>query len=277
MTFEYLDTDLWPAAEAVISNYKKKRYLLKKEKPLKETDSYRPSLIFGKRLSITEVVEIKSEYKIDGPFESFIQQCIAEQRPIKIWVCVPNNDEGDEPSIQVNEERKFRELGVGRFHYDGNEPKIMSQAVECHLRFVLPPGPRLVRYEQINEAINKFNEGRRIDAIRDMGELLEAAVTDLGICAAKKSGKFTLLGSATKFKEQDFEGKINKLGAGEAGVRVIEPVLKADLIASKNTRNLSDHPRNRVKRRELEEQCLAKMGEGVRLLRALARIKSQIR
>jgi len=275
MSFDLLDYTLWPAAEAVALHYKRRGFRKKIERPMQQDDNYRPTLIFEKRLFTVEVVEIKREFRIDKTLYDFIQQCLAQQRPVKIWICVPD-DEGNEPSIQVSEEKKFREKGVGRYYFDGSVVTEVQPAVECHLRFALPPGPKLIQQNRVNLAINKFNSGDRIGGIRDLGELLEEAVTNLGV-HAKRKGKFTMVKNIDVFTDADFEGQIIKLGAGAAGIRLLEPAMVTDVRAAKNTRNLSSHPRDRRKQRQLEEQYKTKMGESIRLLREIERIKQAIR
>jgi hypothetical protein len=273
--FSYLSEILWPAADALILKYKANGFHAKREQPIQKADEYRPTLIFEKRFAITEIVEIKQEYRIDGPLFDFIQKCLAEQRPVKIWICVSKHKDDEDPSIQVIEEKKFKSTGVGRYYYDNGGLSVLQDAVEFHLRVVLPPGIRLNEQKQIDNAIKKFNEGGRVDAIRDCGELLEDAVTKLGIYAINK-GKLTSI-NAQDFNQLDFEKKIDRLNIGAAGVRIIEEPMKIDLKAVKNTRNLSDHPRDRMKQKSFEEQCLSKMQESIRLLRDLERIKQSLR
>lgn len=275
MIFEYLDESLWPAADAIILHYQQKGFRVKVEKPLNEADNYRPTLIFEKRSYITEVVEIKQEYKVDRTLSEFVQKCLAEQRPVKIWVCVPDI-EGNEPSMTVKNETLFHQNGIGRYHFDGNQIEEMQIAVECHLRFVLPPGPVLPNQRDILSAIGKFNGGNRVDGVRDIGELLEAAITDLGVYAHRKN-RFSRCPSITDFTDKDFDGQVRKLGEGTGGIRILEPNTVTDIISAKNTRNLSHHPRDVRQKRQLDEQAKAKMSESIRLLRELSRIKNGIR
>ena len=273
--FSYLSETLWPVADALITEYQRNGFHTKREQPMQEDDEYRPTLTFEKRFATTEIIEIKQEYRIDGPLSDFIQRCLGEQRQVKIWVCVSKQEDDEDPSIHVNEEKKFKNTGVGRYYYDTYKLSILQPAVEFHLRVVLSPGMRLNKQKQVDDSIKKFNSGGRVDAIRDCGELLEDAVTKLGVHAINK-GKLTSI-NVQEFEDLSFDSKIDRLHMGAPGIRIIDDLTRTDLKALKNTRNLSEHPRDKRKQRSLEEQCLAKMQESIRLLREIERVKQSVR
>lgn len=270
--FEFLAEELWPIAEAILATYTRRRFKVEIEKALTPDSEYRPTFIFRKGYT-TEIIEVTKTLQIGLALDRFIEDCISRREPVSIWICVPASSE---PSRSIREEEKHRRQGIGIYYVNENkEAGLLQQAVECHMRFRPEPGPAITERidRKIREICSKFNSGStgRLDALRDLAELVESTVRGLGE-AAHRLGKLT---DIARFRQLDFAGKLNYLHHINQP-RIISTDLFNDLNSFRGARNLSDHPRTASEERRLATQFIERMAAGVRLLREIDAVKRQL-
>jgi hypothetical protein len=150
---------------------------------------------------------------------------------------------GEETEVALSAMTQLRKDGVGLLVRGGNGQ------FERHLkprnpRLRINPDPELKvgKYKtRIQAAFEKFNNGDRKDALRDMCEIGEEVTHRVGVKAAGKL-KLGATMNAVDFEEKDWNGQINLLAHPQGGgVGVIDTKLKDDLHSLRGGRNLMDH------------------------------------
>lgn len=140
--------------------------------------------------------------------------------------------------------------------------------------------------EKVNECIAKFNlphsflmpGNPRMDAARDMCEIVEGLTEELALTAVDKN---ILRLTERNVKSQDWSTQINTLASSKACVAGKTPVVdsrfKTDLQSFRGVRNLLDH-RVTSKQKEVErqQQLAERMMMGPRLVATLVRKKARL-
>lgn len=220
-------------------------------------------------------VEVRSSPSIDGYFEEFVRAALVNREGIAIYIAVPREKNGEEIALPASFVYNIRAYGVGLYLVFGGKLEENEKAVRCCLRFSIPPGRSVGKYQgELDQAVKKFNRGGNLDATRDLTETVEAAIGDLALKAASKR---LIAPTCEEVEAMGFEKRIDVLSAPNWGTpswaqtRFFDENLKLDLKSFKGARILSHHPRSRQAQASLETQYLERMEAGVRLLRETVR------
>ena len=271
MKFEYLSRDLWPIAKKVALYFKKRHYSIKAENPVGDAYRFAPTLVCRRRWE-TVVVEVRPAPSIDGPLKDFILAALGRREEVTVHVSLPREtSSGEEIALPVSFLDSLEQLGVGLLLVSQDEVTEHRKGAKCSLRFSIPQGRSLGKHkENVGNAVRKFNRGDTVDGLRDLTEIVEAAVEDLATRAAVRR---VIIPTEEDVANMDFEGMINVLGApqwqGHPQHRILDEYLKNDLRSFKGARNLGHHPRTKKEQKQLENQLLERTEASVRLLREL--------
>jgi len=273
MKFEILHKELWAIANAIIKYFKKRKvnkFLI--EKPLSDNYKFRPTISF-KNGGSTVVVEVKDRPLFQEYFEDFVKDCLVNRESLKIYMAFPHILGDAEISFSHSFLIKVKKYGIGILLVKDNSVIVDKEAVKCYMRIAWSELNSVPKH-RVYEIIDKFNEGRCIDAIRDITEAVEDEVDKLAIRAKKKK---KIRPTLSHIEGLNFESKINLLSApewkGRKQKRYFDEDLKNDLKSYKGTRNLSHHPRNKQEERKLEQQLLERMRMGIRLWQDVCKIQ----
>ncbi len=154
---------------------------------------------------------------------------------------------------------------------------------------IISPEPTLrfgLYSKKVKSCIAKFNSpcsflstnNPRLDAARDMCEIVEGLTEELAIYAVKKK-HITL--AEKDIMEKDWAGQINTLGSqnvcspGENAI--LNDLLKTDLHSFRGIRNLLDHKtRSRTQEIDRQQQLAERMMMGPRLIDRLVKMKRKL-
>ncbi len=177
--------------------------------------------------------------------------------------------------------RELKRHGVGLLlvDEDGTIQTVQQGQIFALLVPLTPTAPLSQLKKTICKLCERFNDGDRKDALRDLFELVERETDRLAVKAGQKGW---VRPSVKVLAKADWSTKIDILGsaAQATGARspLLESQLKIDLHSFRGARNLFDHPVRGVRaenRREL--QFHERMIQGPRLLSELLRLQRKVR
>ncbi|MFA5164298.1 MAG: hypothetical protein WC481_01870 [Candidatus Omnitrophota bacterium] len=236
------------------------------EKPFDRAASFRPTLIC-KKGNENIAIEIRNDPVFSEYFEDFVKDCLAERRPVKVYLAMPSILGEEEIALTHSFMSKANGYGVGVFLVHEKEVIEYIKSVKCNMR--IGPNDCIISSrgkDKILPIISRFNKGEPIDAIRDITELVENLVDNL---AKKASKKRKVVPRIKEVTDMNFETKINLLSAsdwhGKHQKKHFNEDFKSDLKSFKGARNLSHHPRDKVLSKKLEQQLIERMLMGTRL------------
>ena len=276
MKFEILNRELWPVAKETISFLKKKKFKkILKEKQLSPSYQFRPTII-GQKRGNTIVMEIAYKPTFQDYFEDFVKDCIRKREDVKIYMVFPQAVEDNEISYPHSFLAKVKEYGIGIIIVENKKVTIYKDAVKCHMRITRSELGTFTKHRHnIYTIVDKFNEGKFIDAIRDITELVEGEVRKLSLKAARKR---KIAAGLREIKRKSFAELINILSLRQYRSRrqkqYFDINLRDDLLSYKGARNLSHHPRSKREEKKLEAQCVERLRMGCRLTQEVANIKA---
>jgi hypothetical protein len=235
---------------------------------------YRTTLVASKG-ALRVLVEAQRTLSYSRALKELVSWIGARRHYAQFYIATVN-----EAVLQAGVLAELRKDGVGLFIVDEADAVTEHEKARNPALLVTPdPTLRYGNYEaEVKAAVRKFNETNRKDGLRDMCELVERAVTELGVTACRRS---RLKMPAETFQAKDLAGKINELARAEAYhseyTPVVTPELKDDLHSFRTARNLVDHPahgRRENARREM--QFADRMAMGPRLLAQLVSLKRTV-
>ena len=163
---------------------------------------------------------------------------------------------------------------------EGDDIEILVKAKNFSL--IVNPEPTLNFGKfttEVNKSLKKFNEVNRKDGLRDLCEVFECSIEDLGTKLCRK-GKFSSL-IENGFIAKKLIEKIDILASNKvysSSSAVIDDTLKTDLHAFRNARNLVDHKtKNKTEEVRRQTQYADKMMLGPRLIHELEKIRKKIK
>lgn len=177
--------------------------------------------------------------------------------------------------------RELKRFGVGLLLVD-EDGTIQTVQRGQIFALLVPPKPA-VPLGHLKRAIcmlcERFNDGDRKGALRDLFEFVERETDRLAIKASRKGW---VVRSEQDLSRADWSSKINILGSANqaTGARspLLESKLKDDLHSFRGARNLIDHPVSGVRAENRREvQFHERMIQGPRLLSELLRLQRKVR
>jgi hypothetical protein len=184
--------------------------------------------------------------------------------------------------------KQLNQTGVGLILVEDDlEPAIERSPKNPALIISPEPTLRFGPYEkEVKSCIAKFNSpcsflsdyNPRLDAARDMCEIVEGLTEELAIYAVKKK-HITL--TEKDIMEKDWAGQIDTLRSAKACAPGKSPILdeplKIDLHSFRGIRNLLDHKtRTRTQEIDRQQQLAERMMMGPRLVDRLVKMKRRI-
>ena len=260
----------------LVQHYKSRKYKILLEKPLHQDSPYRTSIILSKNDEIPILIEAQTKLYYHEGLRSLIEYNLRNRENCEVYIAVYSTS-----ILPAEHISKIKREGVGLiFLEENNEIATINQAKNFSL--IVTPDPNLIfgKYSlQVKGSIHKFNEVNRKDGLRDLFEVFESSVEDLGVKAIGKN-KFLSL-NELGFKKKDLNGRIDILGADDAyrsSQAIVDGILKTDLHSFRNARNLCDH-RVRSKKEEYRRQIQFpdKMMLGCRLIHELVELTKKIK
>jgi len=276
-----LPSKLWRTTEKLIKYYRGKGYAITQLASVHEHNGYRPHLICTKKYEKI-VIEVREKCVIEKPFENFVDKSQAHRVAIKIYFAVPEYIEEEETVISHAQRAKMTSAGIGLLVVKETEIIEDIGTISCNRRFALEPGTTLGKHaKSVEGAINKYNRGNCLDAVRDLCEEAEGATKDLALKAAKK-GKLAVTPQQIIDNEFDWAALITglsmKVWLGAQQTQIIKDTKFRNALNSfRDKRNLSDHHKTAKQLSDLDQQYPEAMLQGIRLLRELIKLNNKVK
>jgi len=275
MALDELSPELQEVARAIIAHYQTLGF----GPPEIDAEAWpgancRTTLLFRRRGAV-ELVEVRSTLKLEPFFGRFVSETVAGQRDVRLHVAVPHDDSAVVPVTTLD---SARTLGLGILSVRDGTVLVQQAAVNCSQRFPMPGRRGLGRHRTaIEDAVTKYNEGRRLDALRDVTDAFEDAIDSLGRLGITR-GKLAC--SAAEFATFDLEKRINQMAMtnfhGNTQTPLYDEPMRRDLLSFKGARNLGHHRRGRAENRRLNQQYAERMAMGIRLVGDIVAIQRQL-
>lgn len=257
--------------------YGSKKYKIYSEKPLEPDSPYRTTLIIRRNYETPILIEVQTKLYYHLGLKDLINYNIRNRKNCEVYIALDSNS--TLPSAE--QLAKVKKDGVGlTILGEDNNIEIMNKAKNFSLIVTPDPNLNFGKYStQVKDSINKFNEIDRKDGLRDLCEVFESVIEELGIKLIKKD-KFLSL-NESGFKAKNLSDRINILATDNAYKSkraIIDEILKIDLHSFRNGRNLCDH-KTKTKKEEYRRQIQFpdKMMLGCRLIHELRKIIQRIR
>lgn len=275
MRFELTPVEAQRPALAVVRHLRKRDMKVKIERTPWPEAPYRTTLV-GSRGGLHILVEAQGTLSYGRVLKELVTWLAAKRHYAEFYVATMSD-----AVLQAGVLEEMRRDGLGLLVVD--DAGIVSESQKArNPALIVTPEPTL-RFgdfkPEVAAAIQKFNETNRKDGLRDMCELVERLVEELGVAACKKGWLKIPEG---QFKAKDWASQINELARLEAFHPGHKPLLSAalkdDLHSFRGARNLVDHPaRTRRENKKREMQFAERMMQGPRLVAELASLKRKIR
>lgn len=278
MKFDLTPEEAWAVAEAAATYYADSGHTISIEETPWEDAPYVTTLVARRRVTTapTILIEAQSELDYTGSVRELMIYIQSESCHAEFYIAV-----GEDAVLHARTLSQLAREGVGLLLVDGDG----RVNVHRHARnpaLTVNPDPALRfgrRSQSIRDIFEKFNNGNRQDALRDMCELVEELTAQVGFTAIGR-GVLTI-------REQDFEGKnwndrINTLASNNV-TRTGQDALfnhrmTTDLHAFRNARNLVDHPPRSLRNKyERERQFVDKLLLGSRMVAELGSLRDRVR
>lgn len=275
MKFEFTPEEARTVAEAV------RRWLVKRTQKVSIETRMQPNApylttLLGKRGAALTLVEAQGSCKYDGALQRFATWLAAQRVYAELYLAT--SEDSDVPARILT---AIADDGVGLLLVDD------SMAVRCvknarNFALLVTPDPTLALGRQktvIRDLVDRFNEGDRKDALRDMCELVERE-TDRLIRLGVRKGWITV--AASRVDRMDWNKQINVLASSAqcapGKAVIISHAEKADFHSFRNARNLLDHKvKNKREEHRREQQFAERMMQGPRLMALLLAMQRRIR
>jgi len=273
MTFKLTPEEAQPLVNRIAKFYIKKGHVVKIEKPISFNAPYTPTII-AKKNHLQILIEVQSRLNYSDSIKSLAGWMAINRMCCELYLAL--EFDAVLSGAHLSESRKD---GVGILLVKDKDVESYQKAKNHALIVNLDPSFKFGKFASaVHQSIKKFNEVDRKDGLRDLCEIFETAIEELGLKLCKKN-KFKSL-DEKGFKRKTLEEQINILSTNNAylsGIAMIEESLKTDLHSFRNARNLLDHKvskSNELKRLRL---CVDKMLQGARLIDDLEKLKRQVR
>jgi hypothetical protein len=274
LRLDALPPELRAAAATVATYFETEAFRIFTERPVAPDAPLRTTLLCQRgRESI--LVEVQTRAHLGRAIEDLARWLDSTRQFSSLFLAVPITS--DVPGTLL---QKLKQYGVGLLLAD--ETRDVQELVRARVFSLLVPvvpnaalGPLSARVCALGQ---KFNDGDRKEALREMFDLVEL---ENGRLARRAATKNWITKSVTDVDAMDWSTWINVLAAPNcyAGSRrpLFDGKLKDDLHSFRGARNLIDHPapsRRADERRRL--QYHERMIQGPRILGELLRLKRRI-
>jgi len=240
---------------------------------------YRTTIIAKRAGFPTILVEVLLESVYPRQLRELRRWLFAEHLDVELYVSFSPESQG-----AVSTWSDLRSDGVGIIIVEKSGRKFSlrfeGKARNPALTIRSDPGVRLgVLAQKVGAAISKFNEVDRMDALRDMVEIVEGQTKELAILACRMGW---LRKDEYYVSRIDWLNLINHLAATDTYIGghgpLIDDNLKLDLQSFRGARNLFDHnARGRRKVAERQRQFFERMVQGPRLVHELLALCRKVR
>jgi hypothetical protein len=274
MKFTLTPVESQNIARAAAKHFIKKGFSVKSEKPLSDAAPYRTTLLAEKG-AYKILIEAQSNISYGERLIILAQYLFANRLNCGFYLAT-----NYECLIPLKIIGLLKRDGVGLLGVHGKDHvEHMHEARNPAL--VITPDPTLTygdKTSQVRKLIERFNQGERKDALRDMFELMEGFTEEVVLKAARK-------GYISKTRPEilalDWNNKIDILRAKSAkngNEPLISNTLRNDLHSFRSGRNLLDH-RAVGRHAEFQRECQFgdRMMTGARLVTELISAKNRLK
>ena len=275
MQFEDTLLELHGLARNIAREFERRSFRVLAERALGEHAPLRTTLL-GKKGEERVLVEVQSRLVFGSAIRDLALWLNRNREYASLYLATSS-----EAVIPGRLLRELKRHGVGLLlvDEDGTIQTIQRGQIFALLVPLTPAAPLSQLKKIICRLCERFNDGDRKDALRDLFELVERETDRLAVKAERKGWVSTRVDVLAK---ANWSTKINILGSADraTGTRspLLEPKLKDDLHSFRGARNLIDHPVSGARaenRREL--QFYERMIQGPRLLSELLRLQRKVR
>lgn len=273
LEYEFTPDDARPIADSVYQHFRNKGYKVFAEKAINDDAKYVTTL-FAKKNSSIILVEAQVTHNLTNNIRRFAEHLKGGHVNVEFYLAVD-----DSSSMDLSDLRELKRLGVGLFIIKDSDVELQNKAINPAYFVSIAPNLNYGKYKtEIKEMVEKFNEGNRKDALRDLCELGEK-LTDTIISKADSKGIVNV--SHVALEKLDWSNQIDILASSKNYVSgdalLVDKTMKADLDSFRVGRNLFDH-KTKTKAEELrrQNQYLDKMGLGLRVSSELVTIVNRL-
>lgn len=283
MKYIYTPEEVRPIADAIFKFMRHHGFDVSIEKPFCNDAPCTTTLIATKgRLAI--LLEAQHRLICDQYIKDLSHWLNSNRHNAELFIIADRNT----ASFSGDFLKQLNQTGVGLILVEDDlEPTIERSPKNPALIISPEPTLRFGPYEkEVKSCIAKFNSpcsflsdyNPRLDAARDMCEIVEGLTEELAICAVKKK-HITL--TENDIMEKDWAGQIDTLRSAKACAPGESPILdeplKIDLHSFRGIRNLLDHKtRTRTQEIDRQQQLAERMMMGPRLVDRLVKMKRRI-
>lgn len=250
---------------------KEEGFRVETDKPYSKSSPVRTTL-YCKRGDEVWLVEVMDSLAVDPLLDELVLDLAHEQAKAGVLVAV-----GDGAILPVTAMRQLARRGIGVLvvHDDGSVQPVQMPRIFAY-SVPIDKGPGLGhRQAEIGRIQRRYNDGSRLDAARELCEVIESEV---GKLASRLAERGYIDVSVKKVERMSFEQQIDVLDEDERWVegrkRVADKKLRNDLQSFRGARNLVSHPVKSAKERaRRDSQLHERMVQGPRLVRELLAAK----
>lgn len=276
MEFIFTPEDARTTAERVGRYYQRKRYAVEIETAYAADAPYRTTLIARRREMPTILVEAQAALTLLRPVEDLARWLAAERSYCELYLAV--DSEGSLPGQTL---ANCMKLGIGILIAMPDESLQEVRRARNPALIVTPdPNLKLGKLKtRVKDLVQRFNDGDRKEAFRDLCEVIER---ETEVLLEKLLDKNRLTLTLGQIHGMSWENQINALNSGNSYAPGFGNVLTAkdiaDLQAFRGARNLVDHRvRSQKQEAERDRQLGERMMLGARLAEVLTGAQRSIR
>lgn len=266
--------EAWLIAEGIAKHYRKAKTKIKVEHAIANDAPYRTTLVIVDR-GKSILVEAQGALAYGRSLQELAKWLASRREYCEMFLAT-----SDEGSIPVGLLSELQRDGVGLLIVE-TDGAVRVDKPARNPALVVTPDPTLTYGDckkEVSDAVAKFNNVDRKDALRDMCELVERETDKLIRRAATRGVINTPLAN---IDHMDWSNQINTLSSTNAHagkpLTVSDP-LKNDLHSFRGARNLIDHKvKSKREDKKRQKQFAERMMQGPRLVAELVALRRKIK
>ena len=274
MDFRFTPEEAWGVAETVATHLRRRKYAVKFESAIRNGAPFRTTLIAVREGHPMVLVDAHGTPALTDGLRALAHWLGAEREYCELFVAVD-----EESPITPKLQASLREAGIG-LYVRSEDGAVRVEIPARNAALVITPDPGLKYWHnkaEVTLLVDRFNQGGRKDALRDLCELLERE-TELVVEKAIHRGVIDL--SSAQLGRMSWANQIEALAAAgryAKGTPILSSSQKDDFISFKGARNLLDHKaKSEQERSRREHQYAERMMQGCRLVSELSAIRRSV-
>lgn len=262
MRYTFIPDEARSLAKAIIKNLKKRKYKIFTDKPINSEAPY-ITTITATYSGKTLLIEAQGTFNYSSALIDFVRWLSSTRCHCEFFIAIP-----EASNVSAGELKLIADDGVGL--YIVNSKGILHENKKGKNYALQVNSEPTLSYGQYNKevmnSIQKFNKGERKDALRDICEMVERLIYKI---ASKAVQKKYLNIDQKRIDEMTWFDQVNTLASpkqyASGRTPIISAVLKDDLQAFRNARNLVDHKvKNKIDDIKRQRQFPDRMQAGLR-------------